>query len=1617
MILNFKVTKKTYQGSMLDKYSPFKNYVNSDGELDLLRTNKLNFSLNHPVDIQCQRSYDNSVNLILNDGNSQPKLINSRFIASNNQYKEADRTGSADSNLYRDSAFYSDTALFKIFKSYIKVNLQGIHNGGNLKVGNYTFYFKYVDDDNNETNIAGWSKRCPVFIGENSKIDGGYCNKNSNKYIELQLTNLDTTYQYLNVYYTRDSSDQFELNATTCFKINQKFSFSDSTKRLIITGNENTIDYTVEALNLNNQILNSVETQAMCSNTLLLGNVQQHSVEYEDLKDLSLRIYPTFEPIINNTNYSDVNNIYNFTGYFPGEFYSFGIVYIYNNNKESPVFPIRGNVRQGASVPTIEDIYDSENNRNYLTIDSDNYRILPEGMDNSKGVSRVPSDYNVPYSVIINFPENKNFQEILSQQNIQSYYIVRQKRIPTVLTQMYVLPTNENIGLPLVPNSKTNYKVPDFKQVLDSDGNEQDLILDEENISKNYACGISPDFTVRQPYYNNIITGDDFKVKIVGNGNINFSEDGDNYKQFRVNTQNLDYKVSNHWVRIDSSFTINPYNTTDTQTFENLKVYVRYHGSIDSKIDIKVNELVNDYIINCSLTLYQKGYFAYNSQGGTYTKTYTEICNIPSINLAGMIISPDYSKLQKVNSDKEITSNLYTIQLQTVKEDVPNVKLGDLKFHSKAGSAEDLKKFLYNLKNKEELLKHWDDYQCTDNNAARKVNSTDIQNLTKRPAVIRGSYSPYIAIKGDDISDLIGKIIQVYVPGYDENNIENFLKIRYADTSYYSSISDVESISDYLGKSLICYQGDCYDCSFTQRIYKNFQDPVAPNNDSLVKQISYCAVHNKGNIGANMDNPVEDSKAEMVLTGFDNINRGDINAIKLGTWITVPVLSVNNLNIRSVDDTYASEQALTGNTRAFYPYRDIDLSGNNKIPESQFINEGFSQSLGYLKKFAYQSVPAIKNDFRNRVYYSNIAVQDSYQNGFRIFSETAFRDYKVEYGTITKLIEYNGALVIVFEHAIGIVNIGASKDTEQDYLNTANRLPEDITVISDSYGSSFRDSIIKTPSGIYGVDTTAKKIWRYNGDFRIISEQLVDSFLLKNIKDDINITIGVSNCKTIYNAQKHKIMFTFYTPKNNIDEISWNLCWDEMIQKWQTFYSWIPLHGVNIYNNFISFDRELSRNTIKYVLSDVLCDNNVISDKDLQVLSLFEDYKKGEIELIDSTFGTDCCKFGYIKGGDLVKSHYYLTIYTSKILSKLAKLGYIDITFSIKGEYKTYTLWYSNSIPEFTNYFYIHSSNQLYNYQEKILPTYWYNKQHPFEFEFIISKDLPIHKIFNKMAIIGNNSEPESFHYEITGDCFDFAELKPEIYFRQEATRAFYHKNGSNISWDESIESDETLQNGSKLWNISRKNTKTNSLGYFTYKSTQFPTIYNYKSDYLNTIEDYYTQVTSNSKNYSNLAGAEIVKNNNEYHITNHAKGVDMKKDGRLRGNMYYQEDRWFVQINPITIVQKNELASKWAKKDNRYFPALVVGNGLPSDLLTYTINNDSIPEFLKTNFNYSISNIDTTDWGIYPTNVNGTIIYADAHTRQEIKVKDKYMKVKIRYSGTKPVSIQNILTYYTEVN
>jgi hypothetical protein len=91
---------------------------------------------------------------------------------------------------------------------------------------------------------------------------------------------------------------------------------------------------------------------------LFLGNVHKPDINYTELSDISLRIYPkivkedyNIKSIVDsdyktksnfNNSYYNSKFIYNKTGYWNREIYRFGVVYILNNGELSPVFNIRG---------------------------------------------------------------------------------------------------------------------------------------------------------------------------------------------------------------------------------------------------------------------------------------------------------------------------------------------------------------------------------------------------------------------------------------------------------------------------------------------------------------------------------------------------------------------------------------------------------------------------------------------------------------------------------------------------------------------------------------------------------------------------------------------------------------------------------------------------------------------------------------------------------------------------------------------------------------------------------------------------------------------------------------------------------------------------------------------------------------------------------------------------------------------------------------------------------------------------------------------------------------------------------------------------------------------------
>ena len=196
------------------------------GSLIDLDTDKLNFDINHPVNIEVQPSYDGSVNLIINDNKNIPRLINSRFsVKEKNTYEIVDRIGENDTNIYNSKTFDKDTSLYFQYEYNPIVGYQRFVKG-NLQVGQYCFYFTYCDADDNESDYIAESGLIPVFMGSDrdpNSIDGGIKNQNSFKGIQLRLSNLDKSYNYFKVYYVRYFADYQQNRVYECKKILQKY--------------------------------------------------------------------------------------------------------------------------------------------------------------------------------------------------------------------------------------------------------------------------------------------------------------------------------------------------------------------------------------------------------------------------------------------------------------------------------------------------------------------------------------------------------------------------------------------------------------------------------------------------------------------------------------------------------------------------------------------------------------------------------------------------------------------------------------------------------------------------------------------------------------------------------------------------------------------------------------------------------------------------------------------------------------------------------------------------------------------------------------------------------------------------------------------------------------------------------------------------------------------------------------------------------------------------------------------------------------------------------------------------------------------------------------------------
>lgn len=1553
-------------GNIVYEYNPLRNYrLSSDtvingelveaGSIVDLDTDGFNFSLNNPLEIDAQSSYDGSVNLIFNDNRNIPRLVNSRFsVLQNNTYEVVDRIGNNDTNLYDSEQFDLDTSLYKRVNTIPTITFNSVLPSGNLKVGNYVIYIKYADADGNETDFVGESGIISCFIGGDRdpfSIDGGSRDQLASKSISLTVSDIDSSYDYIKVYYTRSTSDVDSNRVVTAHEIDRKFPVRNNSCNVIITGSEETKDIPVSDINIQYSIIDKAKSQTVCQNMLFLGNSCKPDMMYKDLSDISLRLLPYLiesdsERFIGKTSYdySDLSdqsysheyyntlNIYNKVGYWNEEIYRFGVVYIMKDGSLSSVYNIRG--KNG--IPKFEelqsaylqsDLWKYENNekvRNYIPIDESTFDVSGTSyLENAKGVLRIntDSDSRKVYGIGIAIPtEVSEYLNTL----VQGLFIVRQKRIPTILAQAYVMPRDLEAEVPLI-NYGGSYIAERF---LDNDRklNESYLprlytISDMARVNRSAKVAICPEYDVRQSYFNHLFTGTEYVVR-----------------------------------KAD----IQPSMTTLSRDIYNDRHY--------------------------------------------YVDNY-------------------YGRREEQFSRAKIIG---------VGDNVPIAAVEDYNFRGRAGEAEEGFRFRYiESKNKEK----------------------EATNL------IRGAYSPYLGIIGDQVA--IGSIINIYIPGYSEAQMSTYFNTRYEDNSPYYSVSsrlrlaNIDSLlslqkagGDLYTYTVPCYRGDCYICNFTHRLNRNFQDPSAPTNDEVVDENTWKD---------NYDTENTENNAK--------INRGDVNAIQLGSWITFKVCSSYNLSIRSLDPSYPTEEGLTGLKRGFYPLQELSPAGATKIPESSVINGGYSSTTSEKQAFTLPDVPYIKNRFDTRIMYSDISVGDAFKNGFRVFQMTHYRDYPRTYGGIMKMIELFGNILCIFEHGIALIPVNERAVAGEGsggniFINTSNVLPENPKMLSDTYGTQWPESVVQTPYFVYGVDTVGKKIWRTNGDqFEIISDFKIQEFLNENItlsERELTPVVGVRNVKGHYNAFKQDVMFTFYDDLYGFEEKVWNICYNEVMQKFITFYSWVPSYSANIDNIHFSFNRDTSKWISKLASSGSLstsADGIVLSNVVIDDWETKDDMKLTKLglvnrslpntqntgleieltyEIVKDNFGM-YKHFKIITEGEKQNKVSYLALkedfeWTVPVvqLNLQCTIDYLyssesapqDLDDYVAGwkDYVTYNAGlYQSSIAitkqevldngvneglNLTTDFWKHGQSGIIDIKDKIKPCYWYGKQHPFEYEFVVVDNPATHKIFENLQIVSNKAVPDSFHYEVVGESYEFHEDKKNMYIRQEATKDFYQYNGSDILYNRNF-----LDLRGKQRDILRNWKPTGQ----KVKSTMFP-LYYARVDTFNEIEDYYKGKTAPNKDYVNLSGSEIVYNEklDEFRVWTHAKAADIKdpRIGRLRGNMNYQGDVWNIQINPIIFVQRNEPAwntAKLTKETIDKVPISVGNSPIPNDLKGFDITSetpveDYMPQDLI-DLGYGPEDIDTSDWW---------------SGRKEARLRDKYIKIRVRYTGEELAIITALKTLYT---
>lgn len=1586
-------------GDLAMVYKPLQNLI-QDSSLGDFTTDKLNFNRYNAQDMIIVDEFDGSTNIIINDDQNNPKLINSGFaVQEDNTFLIPEHYTNVVENIYNDETFKEDTQLFKLYTSIPSIEFLGLGDGS-FNCGSYVFYFRLADSHGNMSNVIQHSSIVQVPVGElgTYKLRMGMEDNVAGKSIKFKLQNIDSGFDYVRVFYERTSSGNDQVASTLFYMIDQNFPIVDNCCDITLIGEEQVLPISIQDLKNEYADIASCKTQTVVDNTLFLANTSAFVHKYSELQKIAWTIYteqveeteidlPTYSEK-EAVGYYDMKNVYYNVGYWPEEYYRFGIVFVYDNNQLSPVFNIQGRDMEfnldedkfwnKPSNSTVYEFHDAE---------PEDYFFNKYFLYNSKGVVKFKkSGENFNRSIGIKFnlegiskyieysqdlrDHERNLFEVNGSYNIskflserhgiKGFFFVRQKRIPTTFAEGLVvgLTTKEHGCIPILNNNGawTTKSFLSKDRLVLSEGSDIYTYNDDDHERVVTKALLVPDAELQEATFNSIFTSQNFALCKVGHVDFDVENDSSWWKYNNIVSDSSSKFISSKLTAVPKDTKL---KTNGSDFFSTIAGSAEEAFKTEDILRVWHKTKPQDLTTSNSLIRGKWGYYA-----GMSCDNF-KFGDIVTIKKEGF--ATDYNLQNQLEFQNRFNDNTFYSPIST-RYSVFDIKNENLTYTEYGGDC-------FPSVFTHRMMSNFIDPELPTNNkivnpgcwcenyavrCTAQILADTSSNLVGESA---GFYINVSNKKSNIVSLVFGiltgnlgtiitsikKLIDAPVePEHEEyaNEIAQAFEIYVGGQSSSEPYIKPGVTSEWISGD----NDDGVDLNTNGVSYKNYLDKAA--SEGKIKKVNPKEQEQNAS-GFNLK-ALFKSDDNWELHGISQINRADINAVALGQWITFPIRSSMNLALRDIDFSNATEEAQFNKKRSFYPLEEMDAS--NPLPDSNVINYAAKKTIHKNNYPVYKTVPFIKQEYFNRIYWSKPNVSESFLNSFRMIYTDQYKEYNKEFGDITKILPLGNSLFVCFDHGMGILPVDRSIKTETEaspYLASRNVLPAQVTTLSKDFGSMWKNSVIQTPRGlIYGVDTIAKKIWRTNGEkVEFISDHVMNKFLNEFIvlsEFDYKEYQGHIDVKTHYNNFKNDVIFTFVKdiptyimpddikrgelkryiqdvwgignqddvslPKDIIPDESgncrfdiyfghdpnvffgdyegdqilvtskntketaykslsdyslqkksaeiqngkiyindvftgiwcdveswepgtvWSLCYNEVLQKWTTFYDWYPVESCNVDNIYFSFDQEQIDSVydnivpeIQYINFDgVKCirSNKFFIDKSFVTPVKIYRINSTQVIYIDKNIFNQN-KTRYIScywkndahippslNGDTVRQKLRIVKEDGWefIIWEVPTFNTATLTVNNAGEtdicelkifylpnnetwedqedgtpgYKTKQENESNThlkYYEIRDYYpnrmllWKHGQAGLYDNQGKIKPTHWYGKQHEFNFEFVVNENPVKQKIFNNLKLLSNKAAPAKFEYEVVGEGYEWFEYKPIVEWVNKKAEEEYSKS------------------------------------------------------------------------------------------------------------------------------------------------------------------------------------------------------------------------------------------------